>query len=85
MKRIYTIIAAAVAGTAATAQTLNVHTGSVCTAVQASDSHMAYAQQGTTLTVEGKTFSVNEIDSLVTNLNAVTPGSVTVTYANGTA
>ena len=65
----------------ASAQTVNVHTGSVNTMFAATADDMTFTDGGTLLTIQGKTFSVADIDSIVVNENGVDEASVHVGYA----
>ena len=67
MKRIFPLIASALLGlTGAQAQTLRVSTGQVTTVFDASSAgDMTYSDGGTLLTIQGQTFRVADIDSIV--------------------
>ncbi len=80
MKHLSATLVALAACAAASAQTMNVYTGHVVTAVTASPDMMTYGDAGTTLTVLGKTFNVADIDSIVVNSVAVADNTVAVKY-----
>ncbi len=86
MKKKLLIIGCALVGSIwASAQTLNVYTGQVCTAVVASAEKMPYTENGSMVTIAGKTFAVAEIDSMVIDNSLVVPNSVQVTYSGTSA
>lgn len=62
------------------AQTMNIVTGNVVTAVTASADKMNYTQDGTLLTVCGKTFAISDIDRIYIDENVVEDNTVTVAY-----
>ncbi len=64
----------------ASAQTLNIHTGQVCTAVAATDDKMPYTNNGSVVTIAGKAFAVADIDSMVIDNSTVASNSVRVVY-----
>ncbi len=64
----------------ASAQTLNIHTGQVCTAVAATGDKMPYTNNGSVVTIAGKAFAVADIDSMVIDDSAVAANSVRVVY-----
>lgn len=83
MKRTTTIILAIAAlfmSSQAAAQTMNIHTGNITTAVTATADEMTYSDGGTKLTVAGKTFNVSEIDSIIVNNTSVSNSTVDVSY-----
>lgn len=67
-------------GLQAQAQTLNVCTGQVVTAVTANADEMAFSGGGSSLTVGGKTFTISEIDSIYVDNTSVDDNTVSVTY-----
>lgn len=67
------------------AQTMNIYTGQVNTAVTASDDEMTYGSDGTTLTVLGKTFNISDIDSIVVDDSEVDDNTIKVVYSGTTA
>ncbi len=74
-------------GVAATisAQTLNVYTGQVKTAVNASPDKMIYSDNGTKVNIAGKEFSVSDIDKIVVDQIKVEDNTVEVTFNGSTA
>ena len=83
-KIIFALTLAVTAITTGLAQTLNVVTGNVTTqfpAEQAGD--MTYTDNGTLLTICGKTFTVSDIDQIYIDEQAVIDDSVSISY-NGT-
>ncbi len=68
---------------ALSAQTLRVYCGQICTAFTDIASQMPYTDGGSTLTIDGTTFNVSEIDSIVIDNSTVSDNTVGVTY-NGT-
>ncbi len=84
MKQIVAFLAAGMLTTAATAQTLNVTTGSVTYQFPASQTGEMTYSDGTTLTVMNKTFALSDISSMTVDDTEVTDNLVTVTY-NGTS
>ena len=63
------------------AQTMKIHSGAVTVAIPAVEAaNMVYGQGGKTLTVMGKTYQVNEIDSITVDRSTVVPSSVAVHY-----
>ncbi len=85
MKKLFLISCSLLASVFVSAQTLNVHTGQICTAVTASAYKMPYTNNGTTVSIAGKHFTVAEIDSITIDNSVVTPNSVQVTYNGGSA
>lgn len=67
-------------GLFATAQTLNIYTGQVCTAVTATSDKMPYTNNGSVVTIAGKVFAVADIDSMVIDNSTVAANSVRVVY-----
>lgn len=67
------------------AQTLNVYTGNVCTAFNANADEMPFIDGGVLLTIEGKTFVISEIDSIIINNDYVADNTVNVTYNDTSA
>lgn len=83
MKPTRTIIFLAAAGLysmQANAQTMNICTGKVTTAVTASADMMNFTDNGSLLTVGGKTFSTSQIDSIYIDNNKVEDATVRVIY-----
>ena len=85
MKRIYIFLAAAVLTVSLSAQTLNVQVGQVKYLFPAAQAGSMPYDNGTTLTVMNKTFSLSEITSMYVDETAVTDGSVKVEYSGSTA
>lgn len=83
MKHYVISLAALAISASATAQTMNIYTGHVVTAVTATPDDMTYTEGGTKLTVAGKEFSVSDVDSIVVNNDKVKDNTVLVAY-NGT-
>lgn len=65
MKRIFTLIAATALTSAAVAQTMKVYTGHVVTSYAAEVLGDVNFNNGTQLTLQGKTFNTSDIDSIV--------------------
>ncbi len=85
MKKIYALLTALALTTAATGQTLNVKVGSVSYRFPAATAgDMTYSENGTKLTIMGKTFTVSDIDAMTVDETAVTDNSVDISY-DGTA
>lgn len=86
MRKFYAIIMAALVSAASMAQTMNIHQGQVTYAFAAAQAGtMTYGDNGATLTVAGKQFSVSEIDSIVVNNNTVADYSVDIAYSGSEA
>ncbi len=85
MKKIMTLLTLISVTIALQAQTLNIYTGQVCTAVPASANKIPYSNNGSTITIAGKTFDVAEIDSMVINNTTISSNSVSVHYNGATA
>ncbi len=80
MKHYIMATAALAASIAAQAQTMNVYTGHVVTAVTATPDDMTYTEGGTLLDILGKEFAVSDIDSIVVNSDDVADNTVLVRY-----
>lgn len=80
MKHYIIAMAALAACTAAQAQTMNVYTGRVVTAVTATPDDMTYTDGGTILNILGKEFAVSDIDSIVVSTDKVEDNTVLVRY-----
>lgn len=80
MKHYVISLAALAMSASATAQTMNIYTGHVVTAVTATPDDMTYTEGGTKLTVAGKEFSVSDVDSIVVNNDKVNDNTVLVAY-----
>ncbi len=86
MKRIHIIICVlAVAALNAAAQTMNICTGSVVTAVTATADDMTYSSNGSILTVASKAFTIADIDSIYIDETTVADGTIDITYSGTTA
>lgn len=72
-------------GLKASAQTLNVCTGNVTTAVTASADEMAFSDSGSSVTIGSKTFSVSDIDSIYVDDSSVADNTVSVSYSGTSA
>lgn len=84
MKRIFTLIAATALTSAAVAQTMKVYTGHVVTSYAAEALGDVNFNNGTQLTLQGKTFSTSDIDSIVVDRSqAAAARTMQVAYANG--
>ena len=85
MKKIFLLLITMCCALAVEAQTLNIYQGSVCVGVSAADAADMTYDNGTTLTVAGRTYTIADIDSIVVNSRPVTEGQVEVSYSNGGA
>ena len=88
MKRFFPMFSTALAALfslAAAGQTLNVHVGNVSYLFPASQAGDMVYDSGTTLTVMGKTFPLDEIDEITVDDVAVTDNLVSVDYSGTTA
>ncbi len=83
--RLVGTIALTVVSAIASAQSLNVYTGQVCTSVNASADQMAYSADGTTVNIAAKDFTIADIDSIIINNDIVDDNTVTITYSGSTA
>ena len=70
---------------AAVAQTLNVKVGSVTYQFPASQTGEMTYQDGTTLTIMGKTFTLADIDAMTVDDSEVADGTITVNYDGASA
>ena len=84
MKKIYAILTALVLTTAVMGQTLNVKVGSVTYQFPASQTGDMTYDNGTTLTIMGKTFALSDIDGMNIDTCEVKDNSVYINY-NGSA
>ena len=80
MKRIYVIIMTLMLTIAAGAQTLNIQVGNVNYLFPASQCGEMTYQDGTTLTVMGKTFTLNDIGSMKIDATDVKDNLVSIAY-----
>ena len=85
MKRTYTLLSAIVLTLAAAAQTLNVQVGSVTYQFPASQTGEMTYNNGSTLTVMGKTFNLSEISGMTVDDSEVTDNQVQIIYSGTTA
>lgn len=67
----------------ATAQTLNINMGEVTYAHSSANTGDMTFSNGSTVTIEGKTYTIADIDNITINSNAIADNTVNVTY-NGT-
>ena len=85
MKKFSLFLMALVACLAAKAQTMNVVTGHVVTTYGASPDEMTYSENGTLLTVGGKTFAVAGIDRIYIDETPVDTAAVCIDYDGASA
>ena len=85
MKRTLLSLMALVLTMAAVAQTLNVKVGSVTYQFPASQTGEMTYQDGTTLTIMGKTFTLADIDAMTVDDSEVADGTITVNYDGASA
>lgn len=85
MKRTLLSLMALVLTMAAVAQTLNVKVGSVTYQFPASQTGEMTYQNGTTLTIMGKTFTLADIDAMTVDDSEVADGTITVNYDGASA
>lgn len=86
MKRIIGLVVSGLAFSGLlTAQTLNVQVGNVRYIFPAVQTAQMPYENGSTLTVMGKVFNLNEIDSIYVDETAVTDNTVTVAYSDESA
>ncbi|MBB3703512.1 carbohydrate-binding domain-containing protein [Alloprevotella rava] len=85
MKKLFLLLITMCCTLAVEAQTLNIYQGSVCVGVSAADAGDMTYDNGTTLTIAGRTYSIADIDSIVVNTRSVTAGQVEVEYSNSGA
>ncbi len=78
--RLHTILAAFMFAATATAQTLNVKVGSVTYQFPSAQTGEMTYNDGTTLTVMGKTFQLSDISSMTVDNTSVTDNLVSVAY-----
>ena len=83
MKRTLLSLMALVLTMAAVAQTLNVKVGSVTYQFPASQTGEMTYQDGTTLTIMGKTFTLADIDAMTVDDSEVADGTINVNYDGG--
>ena len=85
MKRTLLSLMALVLTIAVEAQTLNVKVGSVTYQFPASQTGEMTYQDGTTLTIMGKTFTLADIDAMTVDDSEVADGTITVNYDGASA
>ena len=85
MKKIIVFLAAVMLTITAGAQTLNVQVGSVTYLFPAAQTGEMTYDNGTAVTIMGKTFALSEIDAMTVDNTKVTDNSVTVSYEGTTA
>ena len=85
MKKITTILAALALTIAAGAQTLNVQVGNVTYQFPASQTGEITYQDGTSLTVMGKTFTLSDVTSMTVDNTEVTDNLVSIVYSGTSA
>ena len=85
MKRTLLSLMALVLTIAVEAQTLNVKVGSVTYQFPASQTGEMTYQDGTTLTIMGKTFTLADIDAMTVDDSEVADGTITVNYDDASA
>ena len=85
MKRTLLSLMALVLTMAAVAQTLNVKVGSVTYQFPASQTGEMTYQDGTTLTIMGKTFTLADIDAMTVDDSEVVDGTIVVNYDGASA
>ena len=85
MKKIYTSLSMLVLTIAAVAQTLNVNVGNVTYQFPASQTGDMTYSEGTTLTIMGKTFNIEDISSMKVDDTEVKDNTVNVAYNGSSA
>ena len=85
MKKIYALLTCLMLTIAAEAQTLNVKTGSVIYQFPATQTGDMNYTDGTSLTVMGKTFSLNDIETMTIDNTEVKDNAVSISYDGNTA
>lgn len=85
MKKIYTSLSMLVLTIAAVAQTLNVNIGNVTYQFPASQTGDMTYSEGTTLTIMGKTFNIEDISSMKVDDTEVKDNTVNVAYNGSSA
>ena len=85
MKKLYTLIAAVMLTVAAGAQTLNVKVGDVTYQFPSSQTGDMVFNDGSSLTILGKTFLLSDVSSMTVDNTEVTDSRVNVTYNGNTA
>ena len=85
MKKTILLTLACVASLALKAQTLNVNIGDVTYAIPASQAGEMLYENGTTLTIGNKTYSLNEITNITVDEQAVEANTIDVNYSDAGA
>ena len=85
MKRIAIIICCILCLTTANAQSLNVKIGEIIYVHKAANTGEMTFSNGTTLTIEGKTYSIADINEIDINNNSIDDNTVNVTYNGNSA
>ena len=85
MKKIYTLLTALVLTIAISAQTLNVQVGNVTYQFPSSQTGEMTYQDGSTLTVQNKTFNISDITSMSIDQTSVTDNLVDIVYNGSSA
>ena len=85
MRRIYTLIAAAIAVACMSAQTLNIKVGQVIYAIPAAQAGDMVYENGSHLTVMGKTLPVTDISGMYVDASDVADNMVSVNYSGTSA
>ena len=80
MNRLLTTLLLAMAMVSSIAQTLNVQQGNVTYAFTADGDDMTYSDNGQTLTISGKAFTLSEITQMTVDNTKVEANTVSVTY-----
>lgn len=84
MKNLAITICCVLGFTSAHAQSLNVNIGEISYVHDAANTGDMTFSNGTTLTIEGKTYSISDIDGMEINNNSIEDNNVNITY-NGNA
>lgn len=85
MKRFSILLTATIVACSLSAQTLNVKVGNVTYLFPASQAGVMTYSGGSSLTVMGKTFTLNEVSSMYVDETAVTDDAVSVVYSGSSA
>ena len=85
MKKIYALLTALLLAIAAGAQTLNVKVGSVTYQFPAAQTGEMTYDDGQTMTIMGKTFTLGDISAMTVDQSEVTDGVVSVSYDGSSA
>ena len=85
MKKIYTLLTALVLTIAISAQTLNVQVGNVTYQFPSSQTGEMTYQDGSTLTVQNRTFNISDITSMSIDQTSVTDNLVDIVYNGSSA